>query len=213
MFAGCLFSVRAAQALDVLVAGPGEVIAADSVLSAPASADSQLVGSFRLRGVFDQAQRLGEGIPAKVILVVDLWRERSGWWDTLVASQTFTYRFQREMWSGAYEITDVDRSTLSVANRDSVAVYLERVHEVALGPGSRYAAGKRHYLTVKALVQPMDLEDLEAVDAWLSGRVTGKGGGVFGLPKGLAQWVVDMSGLGDQTAVGRSRPFVPRPDP
>ena len=62
----------------------------------------------------------------------------------------------------------------------------------------------------EAMVQPMNMDDLENVDAWLSGDVT-QCGGLLGIPKALARIVVDVSGLGDQTAEGKSRSFVPRP--
>ncbi len=203
--------------LGVWVAAPGEPFSADSARAAPAprfAPGDTLVAAFGLTGLFDQGnETLGEGIPATLTLVVDLWRERGGWWDALVHSQSYTYRFRRDVWSGAYEIVDPDLSTARLTDRDALRLYLERVHEIPLGPASRFEASSRYYLTVKAVLQPLNLDDLEAVDAWLSGDVTRRSGngGLLGVPKALAGFVIDLSGLGDVSALGRSLTFVPRP--
>ena len=212
---GILFLAIAAPVWGVSldVAGPGDPLGTDS-LSTPASfaKEDTLIALFKLSDVFTPDASLGNGIPATVILVVDLWRERSGWWDSLVRSQAFSYRFRRNLWNGTYEFWGLDRSHSEVSDQEHLKAILERVHEVVLGTPKDFEPGKRYYLTVKALVQPMNLDDLQRIDAWLSGNVTGSGGGgLLGIPKSLARVVVDVSGLGDQNAIGKSRVFLPRP--
>jgi hypothetical protein len=210
---GVLLAVSAGWALEVEVAAPGEALPANSHgNSLMVAAGDTLIVSFRLQGVFDADSSLGDGFPATLVLVVDLWRERSGWWDSLVRNQVFTYRFRRDIWSGEVDLRNLDRTTSTLPDRESLLGYLERVHEIVLGVPADFNREKSYYVTVKAMVRPMDMDDLQEVDAWLSGKVTGSGGGgLLGIPKALARIVVDVSGLGDQSAVGRSRSFVPRP--
>ena len=216
----CLLLVAAAPALAraglrvqvqapplAAVASPGDTTGARH------TSPDTLVASFALHGLFDEEDRtLAEGVPATLTLVVDLWRERSGWWDPLVHSRAYTYRFRRDIWTNTYEALNPDGSTTRLPDADALRAHLERVHEVPLGPPSLFEPGKRYYLTVKAVLRPLDLDDLEEVNAWLSGDVTGgENGGVLGLPRALARMAVNLSGLGDRTAVGRSVSFVPRP--
>jgi hypothetical protein len=202
-----------ASALEVIVAGPGETLDGTPPPGDVAFAeDDTLIASFRLRDVFAGNESLGDGIPATLVLVVDLWRERGGWWDSLVRSHAFTYQLQRDMWTGEYALRGLDGATSVIPDREQLVAVLERVHDIVLGLPRHFEPGRRYYVTVKALIKPMGLDDLQKVDAWLSGDVTSSGGGgVLGIPKALARIVVDVSGLGDQTVVGQSGPFVPRP--
>lgn len=183
---------------------------------APALAGSPLVATFLVTGVVDEADStVGEGIPATLILVVDLWRDRSGWWDALVHTEVYTYRFRRDVWWGTYEVVKPDGTLILLPDRTELRVYLERVYEVPLGPASGFDAGKGYYLSVKATLKPLDIADLERVDAWVSGDVAKRrgGGGLLGVPKAVANMAVDLSGLGDRSAEGRTGRFLPNPAP
>jgi hypothetical protein len=178
-----------ATALEVHVAGPGESLPVDSlsVWTSPAQSDT-LLAAFRLAQTMTGNERLGEGIPATLILVVDLWKERDGWWNSLVRSQVLVYRFRVDAWTGVVELLD------------------------QVGTPRDFEKERAYYVNVKALLRPMKLEDLEEIDAWLSGRVTcGGKGGVLGVPKAVARVLFGASGLGDKNATGRSGVFVPRP--
>lgn len=179
-------------------------------------ATSAMVATFLVTGVVDEADStVGEGIPATLVLVVDLWRDRSGWWDALVHTEVYTYRFRRDVWWGTYEVVKPDGTLILLPDRAELRVYLERVYEVPLGLASRFEAAKGYYLTVKATLKPLDMDDLAKVDAWVSGDVTkGRGsGGLLGVPKAVANMAMDMSGLGDRSAEGRSGRFIPNPAP
>lgn len=214
-----------APAMEIHVAIPGRPLpapgsAADTTSGAggepvalQASPADTLIATFRVDGLLGPDDTAGDGVPATLLLVVDLWRERSGWWDSLVRSQVITYRFRRDIWSGRCQLwIQGAADPVTLADRDALLAYLGGVHEVVLGLPGSFEPGKNYYLTVKGVLQPMDLDDLQQVDAWLNGNVTGsKGvGGILGVPKALARMVVDVSGLGDQSVVGRSRAFLVR---
>ena len=178
----------------------------------PHAAGDSLVAAFGIDGVFDRNPSLGDGIAATLLIVVDLWQEKSSWWDSLVRSRVLAYRFRRDVWTGETELLDQSGVTRRFTDREALASELERLREVSLGASSDFKEGKSYYVSVKALVRPLSLEDLENVDAWLSGKVTGaKGNGILGIPKGVARALIGASGLGDETAIGRSSKFKPRP--
>jgi hypothetical protein len=180
----------------------------------PDPARNPVTASFRVAGPLDGADlsTLGEGVPATLTLIIDLWREKSGWWDALVVSQTRIFTFRRDLLQDEFVIRNPDGSETRVADRDSLAAYLENPHEVVLGEAARFPEGQEFYLSVKAVVRPLSVEEIERLDAWLSGDVTeGRGGGLLGFPRALVGLVVDLSGLGDRSAVGRSGLFSPNP--
>lgn len=210
-----------ASGMEIRVAVPGEALPApgaepgssgNGTLVLDASPADTLIATFRVDDLLGPGNTVGDGVPATLLLVVDLWRERGGWWDSLVRSQVITYQFRRDIWSGRCQLWIQGGKPVTLADRDALLQYLGGVHEVVLGRPESFESGKSYYLTVKGVLQPMDLEDLQQVDAWLNGDVTGtKGvGGILGVPKALARMVVDVSGLGDQSVVGRSRSFVAR---
>ncbi len=157
----------------------------------PVPGTASLVAAFLVTGVVDEADStVGEGIPATLVLVVDLWRDRSGWWDALVHTEVYTYRFRRDVWWGTYEVVKPDGTLILLPDREELRVYLERAYEVPLGPASRFDAGKGYYLSVKATLKPLDIDDLEKIDAWVSGDVTkGRGGGgSWAFPRRWRTW-------------------------
>jgi hypothetical protein len=218
-----------ARALEVSVSAPiiispgtagADTTSADTTAGADtASADTAagadtLVSAFRVHDVLGASDltALGEGLPSTMSLVVDLWRVRDGWWDSLVRSQSFRYRFRRDLVRDVFVVQNPGRTMSTFTDRTALAAHLGREHEVVLAPPEAFPRGHRFYLSVKAVVEPLNLDDLEAIDAWLSGEVTtGRGGGVLGIPQVVLGLVVDLSGLGDRSAVGRSPEFTPNP--
>ncbi len=209
----CLCLSGRALGLDVRVSAPGEPFVLSSTQSwLPHASGDSLVVAFGIRGIFDQNPSLGDGIAATLLIVIDLWQEKSNWWDSLVRSRVVAYRFRRDVWTGETELLDQSGVMRRFADRDGLAIELERLREVDLGSSRDFKSGKTYYVSVKALVRPLSLEDLENVDAWLSGRVTGsEGKGILGIPKSVARALIGASGLGDQSAIGRSLKFKPRP--
>ena len=84
----------------------------------PAPPSTPLVARFLPTGVVSEADStVGEGIPATLILVVDLWRDRSGWWDALVHTEVYTYRYRRDLWWGTYEVVKPDGTLILLPDR------------------------------------------------------------------------------------------------
>jgi Domain of unknown function (DUF4390) len=202
-----------ARALDVRVSAPGQPFPLSPTQTwTPRAAGDSLVAAFGIHGIFDENPSLGEGIAATLLIVVDLWQERSNWWDSLARSKVLAYRFRRDVWTGQAELLDQAGVARRFADRAGLEVELERLREVDLGTPRDFKKDKTYYVSVKAMLRPLSLEDLENVDAWLSGKVTGsQGKGILGIPKAVARALIGASGLGDESAIGRSAKFKPRP--
>lgn|GEM_PF-1100400 len=201
------------EALGVRVSAPGEpFMLSPTETWMPHTTGDSLVAVFGLRGIFDQTPSLGDGIAATLLIVIDLWQEKSNWWDSLVRSRVIAYRFRRDVWTGEAELLDQSGVSRRFTDREALATELERLREIDLGSSRDFKTGKTYYVSVKAMVRPLSLEDLENVDAWLSGDVTGsEGKGILGIPKSVARALIGASGLGDQSAIGRSMKFKPSP--
>ena len=213
MTALLLFWPALLHALDVQISAPGETYAVSPTQSwTPRTSPDSLVCVFGLYGTFEENESIGNGIAATLLIVVDLWQEKSNWWDALQRSRALVYRFRSDVWTGEVELLDQSGQLRRFANRDALRIELERLHEIALGARTDFENGKSYYVTVKAMLRPLSLEDLESVDAWLSGKVTGaEGSGILGIPKAVARALFGASGLGDQSATARSTKFMPRP--
>src|SRR5262245_24203592 len=88
----------------------------------PARGDSLFAG-FRIEGTFEKNSSLGDGIAATLLLVVDLWRERSGWWDVLVQSGVLLHRFRRDVWTERVELLDQSGRTITFPDRAALERY------------------------------------------------------------------------------------------
>ncbi|NNF06962.1 MAG: DUF4390 domain-containing protein [Candidatus Eisenbacteria bacterium] len=175
--------------------------------------EDTLVAKFSIDNLFDPEalSSLGEGVPATLTLVVDLWRVRAGWWDASIRTQELTYRFRHDRVSSQYLVRNPDRTITECENKTALLAHIQRIHEIVLAPAEAFPENKTFYISIKAVLQPVNLEDLEKVDAWLSGDVTSQGGGVLGLPRTFASLLFGISGFGDRQALGRSELFVPNP--
>jgi hypothetical protein len=78
-------------------------------------------------------------------------------------------------------------------------------------PLQRLAAADRYYVIVTAAVKPLTVEDLEAVEKWLSGEAKRSGkpgpGSIAKLPNYLVNVLANLSGFGDEVARWRSGDF------
>src|SRR5437870_5967527 len=67
----------------------------------------------------------------------------------------------------------------------------------------------RCYVSVRVTIRPLSAEDLDEVEDWLSGEVKNPEGPERGVPGYLLGIAVNISGLGDRTALAKSEWFRP----
>ena len=165
---------------------------------------------------------LERGMPATVLLSVELWRERLGWFDQRVHLQSTEIRVARDAWSDEFLMQRDAGPRIPLPDLADVEFQLARPTRVRLVPVSTMKAGVRHYVIARVEVKPLTVADIEEVEAWLSGEAKRAGkpgpGSIARLPSHMMGVLANLSGLGDEVARFRGGTFTredltPRPTP
>jgi hypothetical protein len=150
------------------------------------------------------------GMPATITFEVGVWKKRSLWFDKLVVAYRSEHKVAYDPWSKTFRIRSGlnPPRTRSVANLDSLrsTLFTARLLPVALASSLDSMAA--HYVSVKVVIKPLSADDLGEIEDWLSGGNTGEGDN-SGLPAYLLEWAVNLSGLGDRSALAKGPRFVP----
>jgi hypothetical protein len=169
----------------------------------------------RLEGSLEERvrQSLRRGMPATVTVRAELWRRRSGWFDRLERSAQTSFRLRREDWEDHWRLDPRGATPLVVQTLDSLQAVLERPFALAVGPLGRIPAEASCYLVLTASLRPIDVEDAEEVEGWLSGELRdprrSRLGVVTGLPRSLFEAARNFAGFGDERARVISETFQP----
>ena len=194
-----------------LVLAPGPAHADFTLSIGPVSADTALVRvDFHLADPLPEPDPDGSLVspPAALAYTIELWRDRSTWFDALVSQRTYGYRLEVDRVRRIYRIAQPDGGILETADRAEVVALLTEQLQVAAARLVDLSPGKHYYLAITARLTPIDLDRLEDVEAWLSGDIRPRGkGGVLGIPKSVVGFLADVAGLGDKAAVSRSARF------
>lgn len=147
--------------------------------------------------------------PAALAFTVELWRDRSSWFDALVSQRTWGYRLEFDHIRRLYRVALPDGGVLETARREEVERLLSEHAGVVVARVVDMTPGKTYYLAVTARRTPIDLERLDELDAWMSGEIRPRkrGGGLLAVPKGIVGFLADVAGLGDRASVSRSARF------
>jgi len=149
-------------------------------------------------------QSLSRGMPATLLLHVELWRSRNGWFDRLESTFESPLKIRYEVWSERFRIERGGAPGMALGSLDSVRIVLSRPLSLPVGRVADLDPGARYYLAVSVTMKPLSVEDLEEGEGWLSGEVESKRrsglGVITGLPRSLFDAVRNFAGFGDQHA-------------
>ncbi len=150
------------------------------------------------------------GMPATVTFEVGVWRKRALWFDKLVVAYRSEHKVAFDPWSKTFRIRSGVNPprTRSVANLDSVRSTLFAARRLPVARVSTLDSTAAHYVSVKVVIRPLSTEDLGEIEDWLSGSDPGQGED-RGLPAYLLEWAVNLSGLGERSALAKGPRFVP----
>lgn len=177
-----------------------------------AAAGEDLVIDLAIENLIDPATEeiLARGVPVTLILDVEIWRERSAWFDHLEATRHLAYKLQLDAWDEVYVVRDAEGHQEVFLDLAEARGALEERPALRIAPLSTIEEDASYYLVVTAALKPLTVEDVEELEGWLSGEI--KSGrarevGLLGLPRALFGVVMDMTGLGDRNDVKRTPSF------
>lgn len=200
--------VAAITALGCMAGAAGAITIAEV---RPLIARQHLVADVTVADLFSPQieGRLRRGQPVTLLISVDLWRARNGWFDKLLASGSLVYRVRYDSWDDRYELRRNRDDALAFADLEALMAHLSRAHRLALTPTRSLSQGHRYYLTVSGYLRPLTIEDLKDFDDQLARRVGRKPGlgTLTRLPRSVFSILTSISGLGDEIATHRTRVF------
>lgn len=159
------------------------------------------------------ASSLGRGMPATLTIHAELWRRRRGWFDRMERTVEATFRMRYDAWSDDWRLDRPGAPPLIVGSLDSLQLALAHTLALPVSPLERIAPETSCYLVVSASLRPLNVEDVEEVEGWLSGEVKEKrhsGLGILtGIPRSLFEAARNFAGFGDERSRLISTDFTP----
>lgn len=159
------------------------------------------------------AQSLGRGMPATITLHAELWRRRNGWFDRMERAVETTFRLRHEDWDESWRLERPGNTALVVHSIDSLRVALQHTLALPVMSLNRLPPDADYYVVVSASLRPLNVEDVEEVEGWLSGEVREKrrsGFGILtGLPRSIFEAARNFAGFGDERSRLISDQFSP----
>ena len=200
VLAGSLLGAGSAEADDLgLSVGPVELL------------HGVYLASYRVENPWTPrlTETLLRGMPATVTYEVGVWKRRAFWFDKLVLAMKSEHRVLYDPWDRAFHVrsgTTRGKSHL-IPTLDSLDSYLFSEKHLPLLAGSALEGKASYYVSVRVTIRPLSAEDLDEVEDWLSGEVKNPEHPERGVPSYLLGIAVNVSGLGDRTALAKSEPF------
>jgi len=156
-------------------------------------------------------ETLLRGMPATVAFEVGVWKRRTFWFDKLVLAIKSEHKVVYDPWEKAFRVRSnpSQRKARVVPSLDSLETLLFSERRLPLVPAAALDPTGRYYVSVRVTIRPLSAEDLGEIEDWLSGEVKNPAGAPRGLPGYLLGIAVNVSGLGDRTALAKGETFVP----
>ena len=156
---------------------------------------------------------LARGMPATLTLHAELWRRREGWFDGMVSSADAVLRLRHDVWRQEWRIERAGAPPVLLQTVDSVEVALEHPFSMPLVGLGRVLEDDRCFVVLTVAVKPLNVEDVEEVEGWLSGEVRDQKRAGFGvitqLPRSVFDAVRNFTGFGDAHDRARTPEFEP----
>ncbi len=166
-----------------------------------AAAGDDLIVDLSIQNLIDPIteEALERGVPVTLVLGIEVWRERSAWFDRLEASCHLAYKLQLDTWDEVYVVRDIEGRQEVFLDLAEARGALEDRRDVSVAPLSALRDDSSYYLVVTAALKPLTVEDVEELEGWLSGEIESDRArkvGLLGLPRAFFGVILDLTGFG-----------------
>lgn len=169
-------------------------------------------------------EAIQSGVPSTLHYTLEVWRQRSGWWDRLERTQERQFRIFRDVLGGDYWLVTEEESQIFSTFEALVTAatrFRQSSQTAAMPlpfPSADLASDKEYYLVLTANLAPLSVEDLDELDEWLKGTIRGRSsdndtGLISGLSRTMGGLLLSLTGFGDRTVRARSPRFIPESIP
>jgi hypothetical protein len=149
------------------------------------------------------------GFPLRLHYRLELWHERSGWFDQFVREVSWDAVARNDPLADDFVLIRQGRAVTRYATPEELATALEIPYTVTLRP-SQGSTG-RYYFVARLEVTTLNDTDLQELSRWLSGDVgpvvSGEGNLGQALARGAQRVLVRIAGLPRQRLEARSPTF------
>lgn len=172
----------------------------------------QVAVDFELAGFLDESafELLESGLPSTLTISVDLWRDRSNWWDSHVQTVSFSFKIFYNVLDEKYEVFDEDEGYVSAhRSREDLFDLVARETGLEIYSVRRMNEKHRYFVEVGVRLEPLSVEELREFEKWVRGsfRREDERRGISGVSKYAVGLLKNAIGLGDRSAFQRSDPF------
>jgi hypothetical protein len=209
-------ALGAALAISLLALAPSPSAGANSLGLSVGPVEQEngtIVVSYRVENPWTPrlTETLLGGMPATVTFEIGVWKRRTFWFDKLVLAIQSEHRVFYDPWQHTFRVrTGPARGkSRTLPTLDSLGIYLFSERRVALAATETLEPEASYYVSVRATIRPLSAEDLDEVEDWLSGEVKASDTPEHSVRSYLLGIAVNISGLGDRTALAKSGAFRP----
>jgi hypothetical protein len=155
--------------------------------------DEYLCVDFRLRNAIDKEllESMHNGVPTLLRYQVDVWLDRTSWYDKLVQSVSFSYKIHYDNWDTLYCVNNLRETAEERIGAGDVAELIHLVcnqQRMQVCPIGLLDSLSDYYITVSAEVRSLSAERVKEIDSWLGGsgdETEEAGGGLLGFVIGV----------------------------
>jgi hypothetical protein len=166
---------------------------------------------FQVRNPFqgELLSHLERGVPCTISYSIDVWKKRSGWFDQLVGSKLLFFRVHFDLWREGYAIQTLDGKLPTASSLEDLATTVADEQQTRVIPVAMLRPDSRYFLSIKAALTPLSVQDIEELENWMRGGKDKERGGQSGgsISRFFLRIAASFVGLGKKTTVVKTDTF------
>ncbi|NOZ62797.1 MAG: DUF4390 domain-containing protein [Calditrichaeota bacterium] len=178
--------------------------------------EGNLVVSFHTQGIFDDKtmQGLRRGLTSTFQYEIQLWERKSRWVNSLIAGQSRRIKVYFDNWEKKFVVLSPEERRLT-PSPEKVQRLCTEMSDMGLLPQKKISAKKKYFVTVKAILRPLSMENYQEIKNWLSGSAKNLDLKNLDDSKeqekrfkgGFLKLLLSLTGFGDKIVSGKSQVF------